>query len=370
MMQEKMAQGKKTPLVEIHERLGAKMTLFAGWRMPLSYSGIIVEHMAVRQKAGLFDISHMGKIEIRGGGALEFLELILPTRVSSLESGQVAYTFLCNTNGGLIDDLTIFCFSRDHYLLCVNAACVEKDFQWIGSFAGAAGLSMKNLTTELALLALQGPLAEEILDRVIPTPWEKPGRFRFRESGTIDKNMIISRTGYTGEDGFELFCSSAKVVSLWHKIIGAGGDLGLIPCGLGARNTLRLEMAYVLYGEDIDEDVTLLEARFGRFADFEKERFIGKDALLREKEKGVARKLVGFMVEEKGIPRKGYPVFYAQNRVGTITSGSISPLLNKGIGLGLIQTDLASSGQEVEIGIREKRCKARVVLTPFTKLVR
>lgn len=367
-LKEKVGQNKKTPLFKVHEQLGARMTLFAGWQMPLYYTGIIPEHMAVRQKAGVFDISHMGKIEIRGGDALKLLEFLLPARISRLESGQVSYTFLCNQNGGLIDDLTVFVFSTEHYLLCVNAVCAEKDYSWIKSHAGP-DVTVKNVTSDLALLALQGPLSEIVLDRAISGSWEKPRRFHFSETGITltSKNIIVSRLGYTGEDGFELFCTPEEVISLWDKIINAGRDLGLRPCALGARDTLRLEMAYVLYGEDIDETVTLLEARFGRFVDFEKDRFIGKEALLEEKEKGSTRKLVGFVMEEKGIPRKGYPVFYEQKRVGTITSGSFSPVLHQGIGLGLINAYLARSAQEVEIGIREKRVKAKVALTPFIK---
>ncbi|MBI4595858.1 MAG: glycine cleavage system aminomethyltransferase GcvT [Candidatus Tectomicrobia bacterium] len=366
-MEKNSIELKKTPLFEVHQQLRAKMTVFAGWQMPLLYSGIIPEHLAVRRQAGLFDISHMGKIEIKGGGASELLEFLFPSNISSLTSGQVAYSFLCNENGGLIDDLTIFCFSNDHYFLCVNAACAEKDLRWIKSFA-RPDVIVSNVTREMAILALQGPLAGGIMDGFMPDKWEKPKRFRFSEQEINGKKVIISRTGYTGEDGFELFCSSQDVVSLWQVFMRQGEALGLKPCGLGARDTLRLEMAFVLYGEDINENVTLLEARFGKYADFSKGRFIGKDALLKEKEKGPLRQLVGFLMEEKGIPRKDYPVFHDGEKIGFITSGSISPILNRGIGLGLIHTDLAINDQEVEIGIREKRCKAKVVLKPFTKL--
>jgi aminomethyltransferase len=359
---------KKTPLNEVHRRLGARMVEFGGWDMPVQYKGVIEEHLAVRGAAGLFDVSHMGEIEVKGPGALAYIQELTINDASTLANGQIQYSALCYPHGGVVDDVTLYRFDQDHYLFCVNAANVDKDFAWMeevfeeGDFPG---VTLRNRSDDFAQLALQGPAAPSILSRLTDTDLSKIAYYHFYEGLVAGVPTIISRTGYTGEDGFELYFAPQSAEQVWNALLDAGAPDGLVPVGLGARDTLRLEMKYALYGHELSPEITPLEAGLGWITKLDKLGFIGRDALLRQKQEGVPRRLIGFRMTEAGVPRAEYPVFAGEREVGRVTSGTMSPSLRIGIGLALIEPAQAAVGTPLHIGIRSRRVGAEVVKAPF-----
>ncbi len=361
---------KKTPLNRTHRELGARMVDFGGWEMPVQYSGVIDEHLATRSAAGLFDVSHMGEIEVSGPGALDYIQHLTINDASRLVDGQVQYSALCYPHGGVVDDVTLYRFAADRYLFCVNAANAEKDFAWMqqvldeGDFAG---VRLRNLSDDYAQLALQGPKAEAILSRLTRCELPAIRYYHFAEGQVAGVPTIISRTGYTGEDGFELYFTSEAAESIWESLMAAGRQDGLKPCGLGARDTLRLEMKYALYGHEISAEISPLEAGLGWITKLDKPSFIGRDALLAQKEAGIPRRLVGLVMTGSGIPRQDYPVFDGDEQVGVVTSGTMSPSLRVGIALALVKPGCSGVGRELQVGIRNRKVGCRVAKTPFVK---
>jgi aminomethyltransferase len=358
---------KRTPLYESHLALGARLVEFGGWEMPVQYSGILEEHRAVRSHAGLFDVSHMGEFKVEGPDALAFLQHLVPNDVARLAVHQALYTQLCLPDGGTIDDLIIYRLADLHYMLVVNAANIDKDFAWVEKQARNFDVHIFNQSDTTSLLALQGPDAQAILQPL--TEVDLSGiRYYHCEPGVVDGvNCIISRTGYTGEDGFELYCAPVDVVKLWNDLLAAGKERGLLPAGLGARDTLRLEAGYCLYGHELDEQTNPLEAGLGWTVKLNKGEFIGRDALVKIKEEGPKRKLIGVEMIERGVCRGGYAVYENDQPIGALTSGSPSPTLNKNIGMGYVETAHAVVGKTVQIDIRGKRTAAQIVALPFYK---
>ncbi len=359
---------KRTPLYPVHVALGARMIEFGGWMMPLQYSGIIEEHRAVRSRAGIFDLSHMGEIEIIGRNALDLVQLMTTNDASKLEVGQAQYSLMCKPDGGIVDDLLVYRL-HDRFSLVVNAANASKDFAWIRYHAdGRPGwdVEVHDRTDEIALIAIQGPRSPQILQPLVSFPLEGLGYYRSKLS-SVDghESVLVSRTGYTGEDGFELFLPAERALALWDTLMEAGRPLGIVPVGLGARDTLRLEACMALYGNDIDETTNPLEAGLGRWVKFDKGDFLGKDALIVAKEAGLKRRLVAFRMIDPGVPRHGYEIWSSGHKVGYVTSGSYSPTLNANIGLGYVPVDLAEPGTKIEISIRERLALAEVVPMPF-----
>lgn len=359
---------KKTVLNQVHHQAGARMVEFGGWEMPVQYSGVIAEHLAVRKAAGLFDVSHMGEIEVSGLQAFDFLQHATINDVAALADNQVQYTALCYPSGGVVDDLTLYRFAADNYLLCVNAANIDKDFTWLQKLLAESDfseLTLLNRSSEYAQLALQGPLAEKILAELTESDLAAIKYYWFIEGTVAGISTLISRTGYTGEDGFELYCPAADGVKLWQALMSAGEPFGLVPTGLGARDTLRLEKAYALYGHEITADILPLEARLGWITKLKKGDFVGSQALLRTKQTGLTRKLIGLQLTEPGVPREHYPVFCAGREVGYVTSGTMSPCLKKGIALALVEAAVADAEQPLQIGIRKRQVAAERVALPF-----
>ena len=361
---------KRTPLYDSHISIGARMVDFAGWEMPVQYSSHVNEHMAVREAAGLFDVSHMGKIEIRGSDALIFTQRITSNDVSKLEDNQVQYSTLLNDDAGILDDLLVYRLNHEYFMLVVNAGTTVSDFEWIRNQVGPANAEVHNTSSAFALLALQGPQAEAVLQ---PLTDHMLDRIPYYWSQRVHIDGIechVSRTGYTGEDGFEIACYAVDARRLWNRLLITGSDRGLIPCGLAARNTLRLEAAYRLYGHDMDETTTPLEAGLGWVVKLAKGDFIGRETLVKQKEEGLKRKLVGFEVLDRAPARDGYPILLGDEQVGTVTSGSPAPYLKKNIGLAYISAEHSSVGTELSVGIRGRNVPCRIVETPFYKRVR
>ncbi|GCE11037.1 glycine cleavage system aminomethyltransferase GcvT [Tengunoibacter tsumagoiensis] len=359
---------KRTPLYEQHRALGARLVEFGGWEMPVQYSSILDEHQAVRTHAGLFDVSHMGEFKVEGAEALAFLQYLVPNDVSRLALQQALYTQLCLPSGNVIDDLLIYFIAEQHYLLVVNAGNIDKDLAWVQEQAQKfPSVTVSNQSETTALLALQGPAALEILQPL--TDIDLKGiRYYHSAPGLVDGlHCLISRTGYTGEDGFELYCSAADVVQLWNDLLVAGKPLGLQPAGLGARDTLRLEAGYCLYGHELDEQTNPLEARLSWTTKFNKGDFIGRDTLLTVKEQGPNRLLVGVELLERGVPRSGYALYAGDALVGSLTSGAPGPSVQKNIGMGYVETSYAIVGQPIQVEIRGKRLAAQIVALPFYK---
>lgn len=358
---------KRTRFFECHQKYGARIIEFFGWQMPLEFRGIFDEHLAVRTAAGLFDVSHMGEILIEGKEALEFVQVLTPNDASRLEINQAQYTALTTPLGTFVDDLLVYCLAPDRFLLVVNAANSDKDYAWIQSHQGRFDVRVENASDRFSQLALQGPKAMEILGPLtdVDVAGLKPFRASWGRVAGIE--ALVSRTGYTGEDGFEIYTLATEPVALWEEILKAGQGLGLLPVGLGARDTLRLEAKLMLYGNDIDETTTVLEADLKWIVKFNKGDFLGREALARQLEEGVKRKIVGFELVDRGIPRRHYPVFVGGEKVGEVTSGTFSPYLKKSIGLVYLPVDLTAPGTELEVGIRERRAKGKVIPTPFYK---
>ncbi|MCP8967087.1 glycine cleavage system aminomethyltransferase GcvT [Ectobacillus ponti] len=353
----------RTPLYEVYAAYGAKTIDFGGWDLPVQFTSIKEEHEAVRTAAGLFDVSHMGEIEVSGSGSLAFLQRVMTNDAAMLKDGGAQYTAMCYEDGGTVDDLLVYKKGEHDYLLVVNASNIQKDYEWL--LAHAAGdVQVVNVSDQMAQLAVQGPKAEAVLQTLTDTPLHEIKFFKFQENVNIQGvSVLVSRTGYTGEDGFEIYCQSEDAVKLWHLLTEAGAK----PCGLGARDTLRFEAALPLYGQELTKGITPIEAGIGFAVKVNKEDFIGKAVLQGQKEHGAPRKLVGIEMIERGIPRTHYEVFAGEEQIGEVTSGTQSPTLKKNIGLALVDQAYAAPGTEVDVLIRGKRVKAVVIPTPFYK---
>jgi aminomethyltransferase len=361
-----LSASKRTPLYTVHKALGARLIPFGGWEMPVEYSGIAKEHTAVRTAAGLFDVSHMGEFEITGPEALDLVQFISTNDASKLIDGQAQYSAMVYPQGAVVDDILVYRHSAEHFMLVVNAANIAKDFDWIDSH-NRLDASLDNVSDETALLALQGPEALAILQPLTDVRLGDLAYYHFTRGKVLNADAIISRTGYTGEDGFELYFQPEKSELVWTGILDAGASHGILPAGLGARNTLRLEAKMLLYGNDMDGTTSLLEAGLGWIVKFEKGEFIGRDALLKQKQDGVKRRLVGFEMLGKDIARDHYPVFVHGHEAGHVTSGSPSITLKKNIGLAYLPSENASIGTTFHVSVRSKLSEARVVRTPFYK---
>ncbi len=355
--------GKKTPLFEEHQKLKATMTDFVGWKMPVYYSTPIKEHLAVRETVGLFDVSHMGVIFIEGKQAIELLQLLLTRDCSRLKDGKMLLSVMCNERGGILDDLTVYRLNEKKFMVVVNAGTIEKDFEWIQEHAREFDCDVRNASNGTAKLDLQGPGAEEILQPLVPIDLKEIPYYGFSEMEVVGEKAIVSRSGYTGEDGFEIYLDSGKAIGLWNALLGEGS--GIVPCGLAARDTLRLECCMPLYGHEISEQRSPLEGTYNWVVNFDKGEFIGKGALEEQRKKGVKEKLVAFEMIERAIARHGHKLFAEGKEAGVVTSGSYSPSLKKNIGLGYIGGGFSQPGEELEVEVRGKMFKARVVDKPF-----
>lgn len=361
-----MSELKRTPLFEEHVKLGGKIVEFGGFEMPVQYKGIIEEHNTVRQQAGLFDVSHMGEFEIKGPEAKKYIQKMITNDLEKIEPGKVLYSPICYENGGTVDDLLVYCFDWEHFWLVVNASNTDKDWQWCIEHKENEDVELTNISGEIAQLALQGPKAQEILQLLTPLDLKEIKFFRFQEGEVAGLNCVISRTGYTGEDGFEIYLKASEVVTLWRELLAKGEPFGLAPIGLGARDTLRFEAALPLYGHELSPEITPLEAGLGIFVDLKSDAdFIGKKALVSQKESGLKRKKIGIEMVDRGIAREGYSVHKDGQEIGFITSGSFSPTLGKNLGMALISVEEGQIGNTVSVIIRNRPCQAVVAKTPF-----
>lgn len=362
---------KKTPFIDLHISLGAKMHEFAGYNMPIEYSGIIDEHITVCEKVGVFDVSHMGEIWVKGPKALEFLQKVTSNNAATLEIGKAQYTALINENGGIIDDIIAYHYEGDKYMLVVNASNLEKDWNWLVK-NNNIGAELENASDKIAQLAVQGPKALATLQKLTKVDLTTIPYYSFAiisMEGAGMGNVIMSNTGYTGAGGFELYFYNDQALGIWEAIFKAGEEFGIKPIGLGARDTLRLEMGFCLYGNDLDETTTPLEAGLGWITKFaEGKNFIGRSVLEKQKADGLTRKLCGFELQEKGIPRNGYEIVNDKDEViGHVTSGTMSPTRKIGVGLGYVKPEYTTIGTEIFIKVRNKNLKALVVKPPFRK---
>lgn len=360
-------QLKRTSLYPRHVQSGARLVGFGGWEMPVQYAGIVEEHRAVRTAAGLFDVSHMGEVEVEGPGALASVQRLITNDAARLMLGGGLYSPMCLPTGGIVDDLTVFRLSEQRFFFVVNASTADKDFAWIREHTTNA--TARNRSAEFGLLALQGPKAATILARVTRINLGELTYFHMRDGVEVAgiRSCFVSRTGYTGEDGFEVGCPWDAAPRIWDALMEAGGGHGLVPIGLGARDTLRLEAGYMLYGNDIDETTTALEAPLGWTVKLDKGDFIGRDVLVRQKQTGVARKLVGFEMLERAIPRHGYPLLSGAARIGRVTSGTFGPWVNKSLGMGYVTPEHTRQGDRIAVEIRGRPVQAAVVKLPFYK---
>ncbi|HAQ41696.1 MAG TPA: glycine cleavage system aminomethyltransferase GcvT [Clostridiales bacterium] len=356
---------KTTPLYENHLKLKGKIIDFGGWALPVEYSGILLEHEAVRTKAGLFDVSHMGEITVKGEDAEKYLQNMLTNDISVLTNNQIAYTTMCYPDGGVVDDLLVYKYNREDYLLVVNASNTDKDFDWLKNNVSGS-TEVKNVSSDYAQLALQGPEAQTILQRIVKDDLNEIEFYHFKDNVEVGGiKALVSRTGYTGEDGFELYFASAEGPKMWELLLETGKEDGLVPAGLGARDTLRFEAALPLYGQELDNDITPLEAGLGFCVKLAKDDFIGRDALAAQKAEGLKRKVAGFEMVDRGIPRSHYEVYADGKKIGYVTTGSFSPTLKKNIGLALIDAEYAKVGTEIEISVRNRNLKAIIIKKPF-----
>ena len=359
---------RKTPLNPVHRELGAKMVAFGGWEMPVEYSGLIAEHMAVRTAAGVFDVSHMGELEVEGPGALPFLQRVTSNNAGKLADGQAQYSALPLPSGAPADDVIVYRRGPERFLLVVNAGNIEKDLRWLEKQAPAQ-CTVTNRSDEYALIALQGPKSPQILQGLTSVDLSTLRYYNFAEGDVAGHPATVARTGYTGEDGFELFVPPDRAADLWRKLLEAGKEAGLVPAGLGARDTLRLEAKMCLYGNDMDETTTLVEAGLGWIVSLDEGKgdFVGRGVLEAQKKEGAPRKLVGFEMVDRGIARHGYPVYVGDEPAGSVTSGSYAPFLQKNIGLCYLPAPRAAVGTPFYVDIRGRRVAARVIPTPFYK---
>lgn len=355
---------KRTALNSVHKAAGARMVEFGGWEMPVEYSGITEEHLAIRTRAGLFDVSHMGEIEVQGRSSLALLQFVTSNDVSKLKIGQAQYTALMDPRGSAVDDCLVHRLSDDRYLICVNASNTDKDFEWIVKH-NTFGAEVRNVSDDYSQVALQGPRAASIMARTTDADLASFRYYWFSQAKCCGVMGLLARTGYTGEDGFEFYFPPAESERVWNELLDAGKPDGLIPAGLGARNTLRLEAAFPLYGHELDEETTLLEANLGWSCKLDKGEFLGRDVLLKQQKEGTKKKLVGFEMADRGIARDGYNVIIDGRTVGRVTSGSPAPFLKKNIGLAYVPPQLAEVGRQIQIDIRGKLINARQVTIPF-----
>jgi aminomethyltransferase len=362
---------KKTPLNDSHRQLGGRMVEFGGWDMPVQYpAGTVSEHLRTRKHAGLFDVSHMGEIDVRGPDAISFVNRLVSNDASKLVDGQAQYSALTTPEGTVIDDLLVYRFAEDHLLLVVNAGTTDKDWDWTSSHHETENVQLRNASAEFCQIALQGPDALSILQQITTVPLDEIKYYHFTEDKVDDVPAIISRTGYTGEDGFEVYAAADKAEHLWNKILEVGKygeEYGVMPCGLAARNTLRLEAGMCLYDHEIDETTTLLEANLGWICKLNKGEFIGRERLQKQKEEGIKRKLIGFEVIDRGIARDGQDVLIDGQRVGQVTSGSPAPFLKKNIGMAYVPVEFANEGRAIAIDVRGRMVRAQIVPLPFYK---
>jgi len=358
---------KSTALTDVHIKLGAKMVPFAGYNMPVQYSGINMEHETVRNAVGVFDVSHMGEFILKGPDALDLIQRVTSNDASKLTDGKAQYSCFPNENGGIVDDLIVYRLDENSYMLVVNASNIEKDWNWLQKF-NTKNVEMHNISDKTSLLAIQGPKASATLQKLTDVNLSEIPYYSFARGVVAGcSNVIISNTGYTGAGGFEIYFENAHAEKLWNEVFKAGEEFGIKPAGLGSRDTLRLEMGFCLYGNDIDDNTSPLEAGLGWITKFTKE-FTNSANLLAQKEQGVKRKLVGFEMIDKGIPRHHYEIKDADGKlIGTVTSGTQSPTLQKAIGMGYVTKEMATEGSEIYIAIRDKSLKAKVVKLPFIK---
>lgn len=361
----------RTPLFPLYQQYeGVRCIDFGGWELPVQFSGIQKEHEAVRERAGLFDVSHMGEFTVQGEQAEAFLQQMMTNDVTTLVPDQAQYTLMCYPDGGVVDDLLVYKLEDQHYMLVVNASNIDKDWAWLQEHL-IPGVSMTNDSEQTALLALQGPLAVDIIGKVTDTDVSSIEPFRFVQDAEVcGVKLLLSRTGYTGEDGFELYVPADQAAVVWNGLMQAGEGHGLLPTGLGARDTLRFEARLPLYGQELSATISPLEAGVGMFVKLNAGPFIGHEALLQQKNDGPARKLVGIEVLERGIPRPHYPIYAEGVQIGEVTTGTQSPTLKRNLGLALIDSKYAALGTPLEIEIRGKKLKAEVVKTPFHKRTR
>lgn len=357
---------KHTPFYEIHRQLGAKLVPFGGYEMPVQYSSIIEEHKAVRNSVGVFDVSHMGEFIVKGKNALPFLQLVTVNDAAKLVPGQAQYSAMCYENAGIIDDLLVYKIGDNHFMVVVNASNIDKDFQWMKSHL-LPDVELRDESDGTALLAIQGPKSLSTLQKLTPVNLSAIGYYHFTQGSVSGVEMTISRTGYTGELGFELYFPVVHAEKIWKAIFDAGKEFGIAPVGLGARDTLRLEMGFCLYGNDIDQTTNTLEAGLGWITKINKGNFIGKPVLEKAKAHGLERKLVGIVIEEKAFPRHGYAIQSNGTSIGSVTSGTFSPSLEKGIALGYVSAASALVGCSVQIEVRGKAVEGKVAALPFLK---
>ncbi|MFO7626911.1 MAG: glycine cleavage system aminomethyltransferase GcvT [Candidatus Fermentibacteraceae bacterium] len=356
---------KKTPLFEKHKALGADIQPFAGFLMPIRYDGVTSEHMAVRNSVGVFDLSHMGEFRVKGPGATAFLDHLL-TNDAEVQPGKAYYSTMCYPDGGIVDDLIVYRISGQEYLMVVNASNIEKDWAWVESHMTGFNVVITDESDETALVAIQGPKAQIVAGKLTDTPLDTVGYYEHLTGTFAGVPALIARTGYTGEDGFEIYTRSRDAEAVWDAVMTAGEEFGIVPVGLGARDTLRLEVGYPLYGNDIDHSVTPIEAKLGWVVKLKTGKdFIGREILERQRDEKPTRNLVGLSVTGKGFPRHGTPLFQGDRQVGTVTSGSIAPALNAGVCLGLVEYGVRKNGTEMEAEVRGKRIPVKVVGIPF-----
>lgn len=369
-----MKELKRTSLYQEHQNIGAKIVEFGGWLMPVQYTGIIEEHRAVRSTAGIFDVSHMGELKVSGPDSLGFLQFVMTNNLANMSNNQARYTLMCNERGGVVDDLIIYRLENEEFWLVVNAGNKDKDLTWLNNQKVVyneaqpnSGIHIHDISGEIALLALQGPRSASILSGLIDDKVKELKNYHFMKTSILGFAVLVSRTGYSGEDGFEIYVEWTQAPALWRQLLENGKSQGLLPCGLGARDTLRLEACLPLYGHELNEDSTPLEAGLGFFVKFNKGPFIGQKALEDQKEKGIERKLVGFKMLERGIPRAGYQIQKDGITIGEVTSGSYGPTIAVNLGLGYVRSQDASVGNTFGVIIRDKSLSAEIVEKPFYK---
>ena len=362
-------EAKKTPLYDEHIKRGGNPVEYAGWYLPIQYEGLVPEHHAVRNAVGLFDVSHMGEITVKGKDALAFVDYLMTNDITKIVDNQIIYTFMCYPHGGVVDDLLVYRLGEEDFYLVVNASNADKDFAWIQEQKGDFDVVVENISDTVGEVAIQGPLAQKTLQKLTDFDLAKIGFFYLQRDVMIDGvNCMVSRTGYTGEDGFEVYTDNEGIVKVWNSILDAGEENGIKPTGLGCRDTLRFEASLPLYGHEMNEEINPLEAGFKYFVKLDKEGdFIGKEALNKDWNDGLKRKLAGFEMIGRGIPREGYEIQKDGVKIGHVTTGYMSPTLNKNIGNALITTDFTAIGTEIDIMIRNKPVKAKIISKKFLK---
>ena len=358
---------KKTPLYDEHIKLGGKVVDYAGWYLPIQYKGLVAEHEAVRNAVGLFDVSHMGVIIVKGKDAVDFVDYLVTNDASKAKDNQITYTFMCQPDGGVVDDFLFYRVGPEHFYLVVNAANIEKDYNWMLNHKKDFEVEITNISPETGILALQGPLAERTLQKLTKKDLNEMKFFTFDESVDINGvNVMLSRNGYTGEDGFEIYAKKDDIVKVWNDLLEAGKEEGIMPTGLGCRDTLRFEASLPLYGHEISETITPLEGGFKYFVKLKKESdFVGKEALNKQWDEGLNRKLAGFEMVERGIPREEYEIQKDGKKIGHVTTGYMSPTLKKNIGNALISPEFTELDSEIDIMIRNKPVKAKIISKNF-----